>query len=206
MKADNLRGLATLIKILAWGVFALALTSGVLQAIWLATYSQMVESAIVLVIAGLASVGYVVAYLLSVIPVLIWIYLAHGNLERAGIGGLRYNKAWVVISYFIPFVNWVIPFRAMRELANRSAGEPEELAESSVEEVGNWWACFLGAVFFGTIVSISASIDAIPGFFVTTPFWANQILTILSLVLMAGSAWFFNSCGQHDYCRSTEWR
>src|SRR5262245_55917536 len=58
--------------------------------------------------------------LIATVPVIGWIYRAHANLHEAGLDELRYSPGWSVGSFFVPLINLVIPFRAMRELHNRS--------------------------------------------------------------------------------------
>lgn len=190
INGKNLVGVAAFVRFLAWTVCALSLLAALAMGGWLVAYSQMIEPNELLVTSGVLNLVNSLVFLVSVIPVLIWIYIAHSNLHGAGIDGLRFKAGWVTFSYFIPVLNWFVPFQAMRELHNRSSGEPVEFAGNSVDDVTSWWACHLGATLLATVVLVSSLIEAIPGVFVTTPFWANQGLSILSLFLLSGSAWF----------------
>lgn len=190
MPADNLRVLSLIIVIMAGAVLALSLLSALGLSGWLIAYTQQAESPLVLTITGVANLLNNIIYLASIIPVLIWIYLAHSNLRKAGLSGLRNSPAWATFSFLVPFANLYFPFVAMKELANRSAGEPEELADADVEDVTALWGCFVGSMFLTTIVVFTTFLDAIPGVFMTTPFWANPVLTILAQILTAGAAFF----------------
>ncbi len=190
MSADNLRSVSLIIVILAGAVIALSLVSALGFASWLIAYAQQAESPIILAIAGGSTLLNNLLFLVSIVPVMIWIYLAHGNLRKAGLSGLRYSPGWATFSFLVPFANLYFPFVAMKELANRSAGEPEELAAADVEDVTALWGCFIGSMFLSTIVAFTSFLDAIPGVFMTTPFWANPVLTILAQVLTAGAAFF----------------
>lgn len=190
MKADNLRGIAGVARVFIWIVLATALVSALATIGWLVSYFADTGSAILLSTASISQIAMILVFLISAIPILIWIYRAHANLAAAGLGGLRHSPGWVVASYFVPFANFVVPFGAMRELYNRSAGEPEEFGHISVGVVTSWWACHLGAVVVWFIVAASALVDAIPGVYLLTPFWAIYAWTTLMLLLLTGSAWF----------------
>lgn len=190
MKADNLRGIAGVARVFIWIVLATALISALATVGWLVTYVADTGSPLLLATASITQVAMMLVFLLSVIPILIWIYRAHANLANAGLDGLRHSAGWAVASYFVPFANFVVPFGAMRELYNRSAGEPQEFGHISVGAVTSWWACQLGAVVVWIIVAVSALIDALPGVYLLTPFWARYAWTVLMLALLAGSAWF----------------
>ena len=190
MQASNLRTPALIVTILAWAVLATTLLSALAQAVWLVSYSQMSESPIMLGVAAIATLTSNIAYPISIIAVLVWIYLAHANLHRAGLPGLNFSPAWATFSFFVPVMNLFVPFRAMRELANRSAGEPEELAEADVEDVFAWWGCWIGSMVVGLFLLYTVVVTLIPGLFLTTPFWATQVLVILGNTLTAGAAFF----------------
>lgn len=190
MQADNLRVPALIATILAWVVLALTLVAGLSLSVWLISYTQMAESPIMLAVTGIAAGLAQLAYLPSIIAVMVWVYMAHANLHRAGLGGLNYSPAWATFSFLVPIANLFVPFRAMRELANRSAGEPEELAAADVDEVFSWWGCWIGSLVVGLFLLYTALVAIIPWLWMTTPFWATQVLIILSNILTAGAAFF----------------
>lgn len=190
MQADNLRIPALIITILGWGVAAFSTIYAAAHAVWLIGYTQMMETPVMLAIAQIALLLNNLFYLPSIVAVLVWIVLAHGNLQRAGVDGLNYSPAWAAFSFFVPIANLFVPFRAMRELANRSAGEPFELADADVEDVFAWWGCWLGSIVVGLVLFYTALVELVPWLWMTTPFWANQVILILASLLMAGSAFF----------------
>ncbi len=190
MQDSNLRVYALLASIAGWIVCALALMMAVLIAYWLASAEPQGPFSPLLAVIWLASAGANMFGLLSIIPILLWIYTAHANLRAAGVPGLRHSPAWATFSFFVPVMNLFVPFVAMRELANRSAGEPEEFAESSVDDVTSWWSCFVVSMVVGIMVSITLVIDAIPGVYVTTPLWAVMSLLLLGQLLYAGAAFY----------------
>lgn len=190
MQAGNLRPMALLIALFAGAYIIAALTGVVAQSYWLITYAQQAETLLPIAIAGWAGLIAMILYAVTIIPVLIWVYLAHDNLRNEGLSGLKNTPGWATGSFFLPFANLYFPFAAMRELANRSAGEPEELGEADVDVVFSWWGCWVGGMLLWTLVALTHYVDSIPGIWVTTPFWATQGLEILALIFLSGSAYF----------------
>lgn len=190
MQASNLRVPALLVTILAWVVLAASIVSGLAMAVWLVSYSQFMESPIMMAVSGIAgTIGYL-AFLPSVVLTMVWIHMAHANLHRAGLSGLNYSPGWATFSFLVPVVNLFVPYRAMRELANRSAGEPEELAEADNQDVFAWWGCWIGLFVINLFLIYTALIAVLPWVWMTTPFWATQVLTILGAMLTAGAAFY----------------
>lgn len=74
---------------------------------------------------GLALVEIVV-YIATVVFFLMWVYRARENLTAFGVGKrqLQYSSGWAVGSFFVPFVNLVVPYRAMKELWQKSGPTP----------------------------------------------------------------------------------
>ena len=129
-------------------------------------------------------------FLLAAVPVALWIYRAHANLREANLSGLVHSPGWTVGSYFVPLANFVIPFRAMRELHNRSHGEDEWQAHSPVADVASWWSCHLAAIMVLAVASFVAVLATIPNVYVVQPPGVNTGLFLFALVLLAGSAAF----------------
>jgi hypothetical protein len=135
-------------------------------------------------------------FLAAAIPVAGWIYRAHANLREAGLGEIAYSPGWSVGSFFVPLVNLVIPFRAMRELHNRSHGEAPWLAHEPVADVASWWSCHLAAVAVLSAATFVAALAAIPTLYVVQPPGVNTGLFLFSLLLLTGSAaYLFRTIG-----------
>jgi hypothetical protein len=149
-----------------------------------------VYSRLLAVVLGLAVVLMSLFFLLAAVPVAIWIYRAHANLREAGLGELAYSPGWTVGSYFVPLVNFVIPFRAMRELHNRSHGEDPWQAHAPVADVSSWWSCHLAAGLVLAVATFVALLATIPNLYVVQPPGVNTGLFLFSLLLLAGSAAF----------------
>jgi hypothetical protein len=190
MQTGNLRLFALLSTIGAWMVMALSLLVIVVIVLWSAYRDPYNELDPLTGILALTTLTLNAVYLGSVIPVLLWIYTAHTNLRAGGMKGLRHSPAWATISFFVPVANLFVPFAAMRELANRSAGEPEEFAESSVDEVTSWWACWVTSAIVMTIFAIIMMVDSMPGISVVAPIPVIVGIQMFGQILFAGSAFF----------------
>ena len=94
-----------------------------------------------------------IIYLATVVFFLIWLYRAYNNLRAFSGRSLNYSPGWAVGSFFIPFANLVIPYRAVKEVWQKS-GPPDEafLSEPSPPAwFPTWWTFWLLASFAGNL-------------------------------------------------------
>jgi hypothetical protein len=73
----------------------------------------------------------------AAIAVPMWMHRAFRNLPALGEQGLRWSPAWAAGGWFIPFANFVIPYRVIRELWS-SSGDGQPLPQ-------RYWAAWIGA-------------------------------------------------------------
>jgi hypothetical protein len=102
-----------------------------------------------------------IIYLTTVVFFLMWLYRAYDNLRAFHPWRrLDYSPGWAVGSFFIPFVNLVVPYRAVKEVWQKS-GPPDE---ALLSEPGPpawfpiWWLFWLLSSFAGNI-SMRASFN-----------------------------------------------
>ena len=110
--------------------------------------------------AAIALIGALIAFadvaihLATIIFFLVWLYRAHGNLAIINPHSrLEHSRVWAMVSFFIPFVNLFVPYRAIRELWQKS-GPPDEalLAEPSPPATFPvWWAFWILASVAGNV-------------------------------------------------------
>lgn len=138
-------------------------------------------AAVVLIIVLLASFE-VLIYVATVIFFLLWLYRAHDNLRALNPRSrLDHSPGWAVGSFFIPFVNLVVPYRAVREVWQNS-GPPDETMFGLPNPPGVfplWWTFWLLASFAGNIsmrVSFNENIDQ------STSTMVSMIAGVLSIV------------------------
>ena len=93
-------------------------------------------------------------YLATVIFFLVWLYRASENLRVFHPGHRpNYSSGWAVGSFFIPFANLVVPYRAVKEVWQKS-GPPDEALLADPSPPGSfptWWLFWLLASFASNI-------------------------------------------------------
>jgi hypothetical protein len=117
--------------------------------------------AIALVMFLLAIVN-IILYLATVIFFCVWLYRAYDNLPALGnpTRALSYSPGWAVGSFFVPIVNLFVPYRAIKELWQKSVLPEERLmSEPDVPAWFHiWWLFWLLSSFAGNI-SMRASFN-----------------------------------------------
>ena len=119
-----------------------------------------------------------------------WIHRAHANLAAEGLDELGFTPGWAATSLLVPIANLIVPFQAMRELWNRSHGEPAHFARVSVERVSSWWSCWVAGVLTLSVLTVLAALDRLTPFVLMTPPGVNMFFLLLALLLMGGAGVF----------------
>ncbi|HEV2764302.1 MAG TPA: DUF4328 domain-containing protein, partial [Pyrinomonadaceae bacterium] len=123
-------------------------------------------------------------YLLTVVLFCVWIYRAYKNLPALGNArqSLQFSPGWAVGYFFIPFVNLVMPYRATKEIWQKSTPvEPDEdpalaYLKDPPALLPAWWAAWLFSNFANNLL-FRFSLDA------ETP---ETLLTLTKLSLAVG--------------------
>ena len=101
----------------------------------------------------LVAVFEFIIYVTTVVFFLMWLYRSSNNL-RAFDPWVRptYSAGWAVGYFFIPFLNLVVPYRAVKEVWQKS-GLPDDvrLDPSPPASFPLWWLFWLLACFAGNI-------------------------------------------------------
>ena len=107
--------------------------------------------AVLLVLIGLLAF---VVYVTTVVFFLMWLYRANNNLKRFNQWArLEYSAGWAVGSFFVPFANLIVPYRAVREVWQKS-GTPDEAIYAEPSPPGFfpvWWVVWLFSGFLDNI-------------------------------------------------------
>ena len=110
--------------------------------------------AALLLLIFLLAVLELLIYVSTVIFFCVWLYRAADNLVAFNPWNRTdYSPGWAVGSFFIPFVNLVVPYRAVREVWQKSA-TPDDLLLSTPGPPATfpiWWLFWLLASFAGNI-------------------------------------------------------
>jgi hypothetical protein len=123
-----------------------------------------VGTGLVFFMLGLALIEFFI-YVATVVLFCMWLYRAYDNLSFFNPGRpLDASPGWAVGSFFIPFVNLVVPYRAVREVWQKSWPPDETLlsAPSPPAWFPIWWAFWLAAGIVGNIsmrLTFNESVD-----------------------------------------------
>ena len=111
-------------------------------------------SAVLMLIIFLLAVLEIIIYLATIVFFLIWLYRASNNLRAFNPWNRQdYSPGWAVGSFFIPFVNLVVPYRAVKEVWQKSGAPDEALLFEPAPPASFpiWWTFWLLASFAGNI-------------------------------------------------------
>lgn len=101
-------------------------------------------SGLVWMIGTMVRLGLVVVFLM-------WFFRCYKNLPALDGRSPRFSPAWAVICWFVPFINFIKPYQAMRDLWNES--DPDNLPDDELFRVEaptspvviRWWGTFVFA-------------------------------------------------------------
>ena len=115
--------------------------------------SNLMGAAIVLIMSLFALLRLII-YLTTGVFFSMWLYRAYKNLRAFNPWRpLDSSPGWAVGSFFVPFVNLIVPYRAVKEVWQKSGLLDEELlSEPSPPALfPAWWLFWLLAAFSGNI-------------------------------------------------------
>lgn len=132
-------------------------------------------------LVGISSLAVAGLMISNVIAVTMWMYRANANIWAMGTMGVEYTPGWTAGYWFIPFVNLVRPYQAMKEIYQASAADSETAVQgvawknlSVPTYVGGWWAAWIIGNIFSQLESRM----------IESPVFGLTILTVISLVGM----------------------
>lgn len=98
-------------------------------------------------------------YVITGIGFLKWIYRANLNSRGFGAVDMHFTPGWSIGYYFIPFINLVRPYQAMKEIWQVSQNPKDWKAQPGSGMLGWWWALWILSAVLGQ-VSYRLSMDA----------------------------------------------
>lgn len=110
--------------------------------------------AVIVLFVFLFAVLSVLIYFTTVVVFLMWLYRASSNLRAFNPWSRpEYSPGWAVGWFFIPFANLVMPYRAVKEVWQKSGPPDEDLlaAPNPPATFPVWWTFWLLASFAGNI-------------------------------------------------------
>jgi hypothetical protein len=100
-------------------------------------------------VIGLAYLG---VFIVTSIAFLKWIHRANLNCRGFGAQAMKFTPGWSVGYFFIPFLNLVRPYQAMKEIWKVSENPSAWQSASTSALLGWWWALWLISGFLGQMV------------------------------------------------------
>jgi hypothetical protein len=119
---------------------------------------------------------------------LVWQHRSQADLFAVGVQGLEFTPGWAVGWWFIPFANFVMPYRAMRELWRRSGAADAE-GQGAERPLQMWWGLYASAIAILLVAEIVL-------FFKGTTFSGGVITRQVSSVAMERVAGAIAACLQ----------
>ena len=92
---------------------------------------------------------YLVAFVVTGIAFLKWIYRANSNCRGFGAQGMKFTPGWSIGWYFIPIAALWKPYQAMKEIWKVSTNPINWQKEDGSSLLGWWWALWLIYSFLG---------------------------------------------------------
>lgn len=134
-----------------------------------------------LMIVLLAAIDFII-YLATVVCFCVWLHRAYSNLRAFSTWSrFDFSPGWAVGSFFVPFINLIVPYRAVKEVWVKSWPSDEVLlsAPNTPATFPLWWTFWLLAVF-GNKISWRLSFN--PNVPVSTSTVVSILATFFSIV------------------------
>lgn len=93
---------------------------------------------VVALLDGVVAVAYVVAFLVAVVLVIVWCHRVRCNLDAFPGAGPTLSSGWAIAGWLVPFVNVVVPYRVVANVARDSLWQ-----RTTPVLVRVWWAAWL---------------------------------------------------------------
>jgi hypothetical protein len=149
-------------------------------------------------IAGLTGLTQVTVYIATVVAFLLWLHRAYKNL-LAFAPRTEFSPGWVVGNWFIPFINLVLPYQAVKELWIKSDpavdfsanfARTSEGARATML-VGVWWFFWIVSNIAGRVYASLEKGGCESGFSdaASQAGFASSTLTLIAALLAATVVW-----------------
>jgi len=145
------------------------------------------EHSAALLLNGVFSLLVFGVFVATVVVFMIWLYRACNNLPAFGANRryIGYSPGWAVGSFFVPFANLVVPYRAIKELWQKSVPADAEGFSYAISPPGffaAWWGFWIISNFAANAYFRMTAAEA--------PREVTAIVGIVSEVLSVAAAGF----------------
>lgn len=101
---------------------------------------------------SIMGIAYFVAYFFTVVVFARWIISSHKTVRALGAEGMSISPGWAVGYFFIPFINLVRPYTAMKELWCASVEPRHSMSQIAPPLLPAWWALWIINGVLGQII------------------------------------------------------
>jgi hypothetical protein len=114
----------------------------------------------VLLHTGVAGIFHIIVLITTIIVFLVWEHRANSNLRALGLLDPEFSSRWAVGSWFVPFLNLVVPFQIVRYIWRKSDPETVEMnggfsgwnySGAGEFTLKAWWGFWIGASVVGRL-------------------------------------------------------
>lgn len=120
----------------------------------------------------------IIAYIVTSLAFLFWIYRAYQNLTALNVRDQSYSPSWAAGGFFVPLLNLVRPYQIVSEIWAKSEPDLSRPATSTSPLIKVWWATFIIGSVLSRVADTSARGNATPDQLIW-PMW----LTLISIGL-----------------------
>ena len=101
---------------------------------------------------SIMAVCFFAAYVFTSVVFARWIIASHKTVRALGAQGMTITPGWAVGYYFIPFINLVRPYTAMKELWCASVDPQHATTQVAPSLLPGWWALWIINGVLGQII------------------------------------------------------
>jgi hypothetical protein len=188
--AKNPRGLNTFLKVMLWlslGTTLLTLLSDIGQ--WMLLNGATIdpgEAEANDVRQGIIALVYFVVFIVTTVAFAKWIHRANLNSRGFGAKDMRFTPGWAVGYYFIPILNLVRPYQAMKEIWKISGNPRDWQNEKDSPILPIWWTLWILSAIVGQVAfRISMRAETLDEMKTSTIFGILTSLVDAPLILVA---------------------
>jgi hypothetical protein len=91
-----------------------------------------------------------------------WIQRCYNNLAASGSSGFKYMPTWIWWGWIIPVSNWIMPYKVVKELWEKSGSddEPSALVQAPAQvRLKSWWAAWLVSGLVSILLSLGRTLQ-----------------------------------------------
>jgi hypothetical protein len=189
----DMRGTVTSLRVLLWLGIVVTLVAAASDFMQLQLMSDVMAGRLITASEadandarqGMIGVAQVALYLVTVVVFLRWLYHTNSNAHTLASGSMRFTPGWAVGWYFVPILNFWMPFQVMKEIWQVSQEGAKYHRPNG--QVIVWWTFFLSAAILSRVAArmLTMAGNAPAESFASKAHAATLVLLLADLVHLA---------------------